>query len=326
MFLQDWQEGWIVTVPSFAFFEGRIVPYQQARVGVLNHTLNYGTGAFGGIRAYYNPDQDQLFIFRPHDHYRRFLESARLLHMQFEFTAEELTRITLDLLRAEEYRTDCYIRPLAYNADEIIGVRLHDLHPQVAIVAVPFGRYLENEEAVEATFSSWRRIDDNAIPARGKITGAYVNSALVKTDAQRAGFDEALVLNQDGHVAEGSAENFFILRHGVLVTPPVTANILEGITRRTIIELARDELGLRTEERLIDRTEVYLAEEAFLCGTGVQIAAVVRVDHRPIGEGKMGPFVSRLRELYFRVVRGGVPKYGQWNTPVYLREKEMNRA
>ncbi|MGA2111834.1 MAG: branched-chain amino acid transaminase [Anaerolineales bacterium] len=315
-----------MTVPSFAFFQGSIVPYSQARVGVLNHTLNYGTGAFGGIRAYYDEDRDQLFVFRPHDHFQRFLESARLLHMQFDFTPEELTQVTLELLRAEEYRTDCYIRPLAYNADEIIGVRLHDLHPQVAMVAVPFGRYLANEEGVEATFSSWRRIDDNAIPARGKITGGYVSSALVKTDAQHAGFDEALVLNQDGHVAEGSAENFFILRHGALVTPPVTENILEGITRRTVMELANEELGIRTEERPIDRTEVYLAEEAFFCGTGVQIAAIVRVDHRPIGEGKMGPFVSRLRDLYFRVVRGRVPKYAHWNTPVYLQEKEISRA
>jgi len=315
-----------VTVPSFAFFEGRIVPYSQAHVGVLNHTLNYGTGAFGGIRAYSSPQKDQLFVFRPHDHFHRFLESARLLHMEFDFTPEELTRVTLDLLRAEEYHTDCYIRPLAYNADEIIGVRLHNLHPQVAIVAVPFGRYLENEEAVGATFSAWRRIDDNAIPARGKITGGYVNSALVKTDAEHAGFDEGLVLNADGHVAEGSAENFFLLRHGVLVTPPVTDNILEGITRRTVMELALEELGIRTEERPIDRTEVYLAEEAFLCGTGVQIAALTQVDHRRIGEGKMGPFVSRLRDLYFRVVRGGVPKYAHWNTPVYVPEKEINRA
>jgi branched-chain amino acid aminotransferase len=194
------------------------------------------------------------------------------------------------------------------------------------MVAVPFGRYLEHEEGAHATISSWRRVDDNSIPARGKITGSYVNSALIKTDAQRSGFDEAIVLNADGHVTEGSAENFFMVRHGALVTPPITDNILEGITRRTLMALARDELGLTVIERPIDRTEVYLAEEAFFCGTGVQIAAITRIDHRTLGDGRMGPVVTGLRDLYFRVVRGEVSKYASWLTPVYAREGVAARA
>ena len=315
-----------MAAPTFAFFEGRIVPYGQAHVGMLNHSLNYGTGAFGGLRAYWNESQAQLFLFRPLDHYRRFIESSRLLNMQLPFSDSELIRHTLEVLRAEDRKEDMYVRPLAYYAEEMIGVRLHDLQARVAIVAVPFGHYLEHEEGVHATISSWRRVDDNSIPARGKITGSYVNSALIKTDAQRSGFDEAIVLNADGHVTEGSAENFFMVRHGELVTPPTTDNILEGITRRTLITLARDDLGLTVVERPIDRTEVYLAEEAFFCGTGVQIAAITRIDYRLVGDGRMGPVVTRLRDLYFRVVRARVAKYASWLTPVYDVERVATKA
>jgi len=308
-----------VTLPNFSFFKGRIVPYSEAKVGVLTHTLNYGTGVFGGLRGYWNDSEGQLFIFRPHDHFHRFLESAKLLLMEFPFGEDELTKSTVELLRTENLRTDCYIRPIAYNSDEIIGVRLHSLNPEISIVAIPFGQYVENEEGSHVTISSWRRIDDNMIPARGKIAGSYVNSAFIKTDAQRAGFDEAIVLNQDGHVSEGSAENFFIVRKGILCTPPVTENILEGITRRTVIGLLREELGLEVVERPIDRTEVYLAEEAFFCGTGVQIAAITKVDHRPIGTGQLGPVTAKLRTLYFDVVRGRVAKYRGFCYPVYAK-------
>ncbi len=306
-----------VTLPNFAFFKGRIVPYSEAKVGVLTHTLNYGTGVFGGLRGYWNKTEGQLFLFRPHDHFRRFLESASLLLMEFPYTEDQLTRFTIELLKAEKFRTDCYIRPIAYFGDEIIGVRLHDLNPEITIVSIPFGQYVENEEGSHVTISSWRRIDDNMIPARGKISGAYVNSAFIKTDAQRAGFDEAIVLNQDGHVAEGSAENLFIIRKGIVCTPPVTDNILEGITRRTVMMLLRDELGLEVVERSIDRTEIYLAEEIFFCGTGVQIAAITKVDHRPIGTGQLGPITAKLRDLYFDVVRGCAPKYREFCFPVY---------
>lgn len=304
-------------LPNYAYFKGKIVPYDQAKVGVLNHTFNYGTGVFGGIRAYWNEEEKQLFLFRPIDHFRRFLDSARLLNMDLPQKPPDLASITIELLRKESRREDTYVRPLAYIPDETVGVRLHDLHADITIVSIPFGRYIESEEGSHVTFSSWRRIDDNSIPARGKVIGAYVNSAFIKTDAVRAGYDEAIVLNHDGHISEGSAENFFLIRGGVLVTPPVTDNILEGITRRTVIQLAREELGMTVVERPVDRTEVYLAEEAFFCGTGVQIAAITRVDHRPIADGKMGPFVSKLRDLYFRIVRGMEPKFREWNTPVY---------
>ncbi|MCD6462558.1 MAG: branched-chain amino acid transaminase [Thermotogae bacterium] len=305
-------------LPKYAYFKGKIVPYSEAKVGVMTHALNYGTAVFGGIRAYWNEEEEQLYIFRPYDHYRRFLNSAKLLCMELGHTPESLTEVTKELLRAEGHRCDVYIRPLAYKADETIGVRLHDLTDEVTIFSIPFDRYVSNDTDAHVTVSSWRRIDDNTIPARGKISGAYVNSALIKTDAVRAGFDEALVLTQEGHVSEGSAENVFIVRDGVLITPPVTENILEGITRRSVMELAREELGIPVVERPIDRTEIYICDELFLTGTAAQITAVTRVDHRPVGNGKMGPITSKLRELFEKVVRGKMPKYRHWNIPVYM--------
>jgi branched-chain amino acid aminotransferase len=307
-------------LPHYAYFKGKIVPYGDAKVGVMTHTLNYGTGCFGGVRGYWNDDENQLLVFRPHDHMRRFLRSSQLLCMDLGLSEDQLVNILLDLLRAENLHEDVYVRPLAYKGDEIIGVRLNDLTDELTMFAVPFGRYVEQEEGAHVTISSWRRVDDNAIPARGKITGAYANSALIKTDAIRAGFDEAIALTADGHVAEGSAENLFVVRDGVLITPPVTDNVLEGITRRTVMTLVRDELGMEVVERPIDRSELYISDEIFFCGTGVQVCAITKIDHRPIGTGQMGPLTSDLRDVFFDVVRGKVAKYRHWNTPVYVTE------
>lgn len=304
-------------LPNYAYFKGKIVPYSEAQVGVATHALNYGTGCFAGVRAYWNEEKEELYIFRPMDHFKRFLNSAKLLVMNLSITAEELTRIAVELMQKEGHRRDVYIRPLAYKADEMIGVRLHDLTDEITMFSVPFDRYVQNDTDAHVTFSSWRRLDDNMIPARGKIVGAYVNTALIKTDAVMAGFDEGLVLNVDGHLSEGSAENIFIVRDGVLITPPVTDNILEGITRRTVMEFAREEIGLEVLERSIDRTEVYLCEELFLTGTAAQVTAVTKVDHRPIGSGKMGPVAAEMRRLYDDAVRGKLKKYRHWNQPVY---------
>ena len=312
-------------LPKYAYFRGRVVPYSEAKVGVMTHAFNYGTGCFGGMRGYWNSDEEQLFLFRPHDHFHRFLNSARLLCMDLGLTSEEMLDISLEVLRAEGYREDCYVRPLAYKADEIIGVRLNDLEDEFTLFAMPFTRYVENDEGAHVTFSSWRRTDDNSIPARGKLTGSYVNSAFIKTDALRQGFDEALVLTREGHVSEGSAENVFIVRDQVLITPPVTENILEGITRRTAITLATEELGLQVVERPIDRTEVYLCDELFLTGTAAAITAVARVDYRPVGNGVMGPVTAKLRRLYDDVVRGRIPRYRRWNEPVYVAQPATAR-
>ena len=304
-------------LPNYAYFKGEIVPYSDAKVGVMNHTFNYGTGVFGGIRGYWNEQEEELFIFRPHDHFERFLNSMKMMIMDNDYTKEKLTEIVIELIQNEGYRQDVYVRPLAYKADEMIGVRLHDLQTEVTMFSIPFDRYVTNDTGAHVTFSSWRRLDDNMIPARGKIVGAYVNTAFIKSDAVRAGFDEAIVLDQAGHLSEGSAENLFMMREGKLITPPVTDNILEGITRRSIMYLAAEELGLEVVERSIDRTEVFIADEMFMTGTAAQVTAITKVDHRVIGTGVMGPVAGKLRQLYDDVVRGKIPKYRHWNTPIY---------
>jgi branched-chain amino acid aminotransferase len=306
-----------LAVPNYAFFQGDFVPYQDAKISVLTHGLNYGTAAFAGIRGYWNYKEEQLYIFRPIDHYKRFLNSAKLLHMELNQTPESLLEISLKLLKMEGFREDIYIRPLAYKSDEVIGVKLHDLQCDFTIVSIPFGRYIKNDTDAHVTFSSWRRVDDNVIPARGKISGAYANSAFIKTDAVQAGYDEALVLTQDGHVSEGSAMNVFMVRDGNVITPPVTDNILEGITRKTVMELLEREHSVKVIERSIDRTEIYLCDELFMSGSAAQIVAVTQVDHRIIGKGVMGAVTTQLRNTFEQVIRGQMPKYRKWNVPVY---------
>jgi len=303
--------------PKYAFFEGQIVPIENAKISVMNHAFNYGTAVFGGLRAFWNNDEQQLFLFRPRDHFERLIESASLLRIKLPYTPEDLTQILAELLRTEGYRENCYVRPLAYKAAEGIGVKLHGLADGFTMFALPFGRYIEKEEGAHVCFSAWRRVDDNAIPARGKVSGAYANSALIKSDAVLSGYDEALVLNEDGHVSEASAANVFIIRKGTAITPPTHANILEGITRRSIMQFLREDLGVTVVERPIDRTEVYLADEIFMCGTGVQIAAVTKVEHRDIGSGQMGKITQKLRDFNDAVVHGRVEKYRAWLEPIY---------
>lgn len=301
---------------TLAYFEDQFVPIDQAKVSVMCNTLHYGTGCFGGIRAYWNEQQGQLYGFRFQDHYRRFLNSAKLLHCRFPYTPEQLSAITVELVQREGWRQNVYIRPLAYKDDGIYRVWLQDSTDKLTIFSQPVGGYIKVDKGAKVCVSAWRRVDDTAIPARGKINGTYVNSALIKTDAMLSGFDDALVLNQDGHVAEGSAANFMMVRDGVLITPPITANLLEGITRKSLLLLARQELGLEVVEREIDRSELYLCDEAFYCGTGAQVTPISSIDHRPVGNGEVGAITSQLREIFFGVVQGNLPQYQHWLTPI----------
>ena len=299
-----------------AFFEGKIVPLADAKINIATHGFLYGTAVFSGMRAYWNEEKKRLFVFRPYDHFRRLLHSARIMSMQSQYDEEGFIQLTLDLLRTDNWQQDIYLRPTIYKADMGIGVRLHNLKDEFSMFVTAFDKYVQNDTNAHVTISSWRRIDDNVIPARGKVAGAYANSALIKTDANRAGFDEALVLDNIGHISEGSAMNIFMVRDGVLVTPPVTDNILEGITRKSVIELARKELGLDVVERSIDRTEVFIAEELFLTGTAAQVTAVTKIDHRPVGTGVMGPIATKLRTMYEDILRGKNKKYEHWNVAV----------
>jgi len=301
---------------SWVFFNGETVRYTEAKVGLLTHGLNYGTGCFEGIRAYWNEEREQLFVVKLPEHYERMHESARALQMSIRWGVQELSAVTLDLLRRNQYRENAYVRPICFKSAEEIGVKLHDVPDGFGMVTAPVGPYI-GTDGIRCMVSSWRRIDDTMAPARSKCTGIYVNSALAKSEALQSGFDEAILLTYDGHVCEGSGENIFLVRRGELVTPPVSDNILEGITRAAIIHLVREEMGLDVVERSVDRSELYTADEIFMCGTGAQVAPVVEVDRRRVGDGEPGTMSLRIQGLYLDIVRGGRPKYEEWLTPVY---------
>ena len=299
------------------YFNKQFTPLSDAKVSIRTNALHYGSGVFEGIRAYWNDDEQQLFVFKLAEHYERMLRNSRVLKLKVEHDAKELCAITLDLLRRNQAKEDTYIRPIAYFSSEGLGPKLVGYETGFAIYTIPLGDYIDTSSGIKVGVASWRRISDNTIPARCKITGGYVNSALAKTEALEQGYDEAIFLTQDGFVSEGSAENIFLVRNGTLITPDLSQDVLEGITRDTLITLCRDELGLPVVERQVGRTELYVADEVFLCGTGAQVSPVVEVDRRPVGSGKIGPVATRIQQLYFQVVKGRHPKYRHWCTAVY---------
>ncbi len=302
---------------SWVFYDGEITHYHDVHIGVMTHALHYGTGCFEGIRAYWNPGKEQLFILQGPQHYDRLRNSGKILRMELPYSTEELMALSVELLKRNEYRTDTYIRPLLFKSVEQIGVLLHGLPDSFLIYTSPFGKYVEIEAGIRCMISSWRRVSDSSLPARAKVTGGYINSALAKSEALENGFDEAIVLSHDGHVSEGSAENLFMVKNGQFVTPPVTDDILEGVTRKLLMGLIEDELGLSVIERSIDRTELYTCDELLLCGTGAQISPVVEVDRRAVGNGQVGGFTQELQTIYFGAVRGDNPKYSDWSIAVY---------
>ena len=304
------------------YFAGNYMPLGEARVGILTHALHYGTGVFEGIRAHWDEPAQELFVLRPIEHYERWKQNCGILRIDVPLSPEELCAITVELMRRNRFETNVYVRPLAYKSAERVGVSPDD-QDAFAIIALPFGEYLHADKGIHAGVSSWRRIEDNAIPARAKICGAYVNSALASDEARQCGFDEAILLNESGHVAEGSTCNIFMVRKGKLITPPVHENVLEGITRDTVMRLAEQELGLLVIERPIDRSELYICDELFFTGTAVGLAPVVRVDHRPVKDGTIGAITREVQQLYFDATRGHLERYRKWLVPVYQhRESE----
>ncbi|HET7028632.1 MAG TPA: branched-chain amino acid transaminase [Candidatus Limnocylindrales bacterium] len=297
------------------YFEGGFVPMRDAKVSIMNHAFMYGTAVFEGIRAYWNAEQEQLYGLFVREHMERISRSCRIMLMEPIPPVDELVRLAVETVRRNGFREDAYVRPQFYKSDRSIGVRLHHLQHQLSIIAVPFGNYIETETGVRVMTSTWRRNADEALPARGKIVGGYVNMAFQKSEAELNGFDEAIVLTPAGHASEASAANLFMVRGGTVITPPVYDDILEGITRTTILRLATD-LGIPTEVRSIDRSELYVADEVFLCGTGVQVSPVVEVDHRSVGSGKVGPIARAIAGRYFDAARGRLPEYGDWLTPI----------
>lgn len=300
---------------GYCFFKGKVMPLDEANVNITTHALNYGTGCFEGIRAYWNADHEQLYILKGLEHYQRFLRSCHILKIECPYTAEELLDWTVKVLAKNEHKGNVYIRPLAFKGSRVIKVTLSGLRDEVAVFTAPMGDYVKTEN-LSVVVSNWQRIADNIIPSRAKVTGAYINAALANDAAAADGYDEAIMLSTDGQVSEASSSNFFIVRDGTIVTTPVTADILEGITRRAVLQLAKD-LGIPYEVRPIDRTELYVSDEMFLAGTGVQIASVTSVDHRSIGDGKLGPITKQLQDVYYDAVRGLDERYSDWLTPVY---------
>jgi len=298
------------------YFNKQFVPLSEAKVSIRTNALHYGSGVFEGIRAYWNAGERQLFVFRLLEHYERMVNNCKVLKLKLDHDVKELCTITVDLLRRNHPEEDTYIRPIAYVSSEGLGPKLIGYETGFAIYTIPLGEYIDTS-GIKVGFSSWRRISDNSIPARCKVTGGYVNSALARTEAMEQGFDEALFLTQDGYLSEGSAENIFLVRNGTLITPDRSQDILEGITRDTLLILCREELGLTVTERQVGRTETYVADEVFFCGTGAQVSPVIEVDRRPIGSGKIGPLTARIQQLYAEVVKGNHPKYRHWCTPVY---------
>jgi branched-chain amino acid aminotransferase len=301
---------------TLVYFNGRTVPLKEAQINILTHALHYGTGVFEGIRGYWSQDAGELFLVRCEEHYQRWKTNCRMLGIEPQKSAEELTELTAELVRLNGFRTDIYVRPLAYTSSPRIGVR-PDGKFDFAVIAVPFGVYIDSSKGLHAGIVSWRRLEDHALPARGKICGAYVNSVLATTEAHRHGYDEAILLNESGHVAEGATCNLFMVRHGKLITPPPSDNILEGITRASVIELARRELHMEVIERSIDRTELYSCDEVFLTGTAVEVAPVTRIDYIPVGSGQIGVVTEHLRQLYSQAVRGRIVDYHTWLHPCY---------
>ena len=299
-----------------AFLRGEFLPLADAKIGVMTHAFNYGTAVFEGIRGNWNGDQGQLYLFRVREHVERLRQSAKIMRMELGASDDELVSLISELAARSEFQEDVYIRPIVYKSSEALGVRLHDLEDDFLIYVAPFGAYLDPDAGARCITSSWRRVDDTSIPVRAKVNGLYVNNALAKTEAQLSGFDEAILLNQDGHVSEGSGENIVIIRRGRLITPPPQDNILEGITLETALLMAR-ELGLEVEQRTIDRSELYIADEVFMTGTAAHVTPVVEVDRVAVGDGRPGPVTKQLQERYFQAITGRLPQYAEWLTPVY---------
>jgi branched-chain amino acid aminotransferase len=319
----DEQATTTVAAPSAAadldslicYFEGDFVPMRDAKVSIMTHAFMYGTATFEGIRAYWNADEGKLYGLKIREHVERLRQSCRILLMENVPSVDELTRLIVETVRRNGFREDVYIRPSFYKSTKAIGVRLHHLENQLYVIAIPFGNYIDTEAGIRVMTSTWRRNADEAIPARGKIVGGYVNMAFQKSEAELNGFEEAIVLTADGHVNEASAANVFVIRDGVALTPPVNDDLLEGVTRKAMMELLADE-NIAVQERSIDRSELYVADEIFLCGTGVQISPVTEIDHRPVGSGEVGPIASLIRDRYFDAVRGRLPQYSHWLTEI----------
>ncbi|MEC7880883.1 MAG: branched-chain amino acid transaminase [Chloroflexota bacterium] len=302
---------------NLTFFKGKITPLEDAKVGIMTHALHYGTGVFEGIRGNWNEDKNAIVVFRLREHYDRMIRGCKILNIELPYSVDDLIRITIELIQKCGFREDIYIRPLAYKSEEkVANLKLHELSSDFALMIVPFGSYIDNEKSIKCQTSSWRRPDDSMMPTGVKLSGLYTTSILAKTEAIMAGFDEAILLNHDGSVSEGSGENLFMVMGNEIITPAETENCLLGITRDCVFEIAKNEMNINVSSRKIHRSEIYLADEIFLTGTAAHITSVGSLDNRKIGNSDIGPLTKELQSIYFKVVRGNESKYQKWCTEV----------
>ena len=301
----------------YAFFQDEFVNIEDAKVSIMTNALQYGTAIFGGIRAYYNAVDKAAYVFRLDDHYQRLLSSAKILGCPIPYTQAQLKDTTIELISKNQPTADAYLRPYAYVGNTELGPNLANTTLDFALYMIELNEYLPVNKGLSLTVSSWRRIPDTAIPSRAKASGAYINSALARKEATDGGFDETILLRENGLVSEGSAENIFLVRDGILITPSVSEGILEGITRRSVVKIAQD-MDIPVETRPVEKSELYIADEVFLSGTGCQVAWVESIDTRTIGEGTLGPITKKLQDKFFGVVRGTDPDYTDWRTKIQL--------
>lgn len=302
---------------TIVYLNGKFVPYQKALIPIDTHALHYGTGCFEGIRGYWNSQHKKLYVFRLADHYQRLKRSCATLSMRLPLTVPKLCQTTSELLKQCNYDTGVYIRPLVYKSSQTVTeFNLDKLSDGLTILTQPLGHYLNVTCGIKVITSSWQRVSASMIPPFAKPTGIYLNTALAKTEAEAKGAAEAILTNPDGSISEGSAENIFLVKNNRLYTPSLDQNILEGITRNTIIELARKELDISTIQRKIMTTELTGADEVFLTGTGAEVTPVIKIDKKKVGNGQIGPITQQLQDIYFRVVHGNHPKYTHWITAV----------
>lgn len=301
---------------SIAFHQGEFKPLRECTINIMTHALQYGTMVFGGIRGYYNKEKDNVILFRPYDHFKRLLNSAKIMQMKCNYSIEEMIQILKELVKRNQYKSNIYFRPFIYKSALRLSPSLHDVEDSFSVYTLLLDDYLDTTRGLRVAISSWRRIDDNIIPTRAKVSGGYANSALAKSEAIQNGFDEAIFLDQKGNVSEGSAENIFIVRDGVICTPPNHSSILEGITRKSIIEIAKKE-NIPVEIREIARSELYIADEVFFTGTGAQVAWIAEIDRRVIGKGVIGPITKFLKDKFQKIVYGEDEEYRHWVEFVY---------
>jgi branched-chain amino acid aminotransferase len=299
---------------DFVWFDGQYLKWEEAKVPIFVHALHYGTAVFEGIRAY--PSDDNLYVFRLKEHMDRLRKSANVYSFTTKFSADELCKAAVDLIRKNGIRESCYIRPLTFVGMHGIDLNVTKNSPtHTTIIIFPFAKYFKGD-GISACISSWRRIDDESIPPMAKASGNYLNSVLATQECRRNGYDESILLDRNGCVSEASGENIFVVRNGKLHTPQLSDSILEGITRNTAITIA-GELGYDVVERPISRTELYLADEIFLTGTAAEIIAITKIDGNIIGNGREGIMTKSIRENYERIVIGKSEKFMGWLTPTW---------